>query len=79
MEPINSSPVNDVQVKEEDQSYAKCALGAKAAAANRQHKILGIQWDFMLDQFIFNIDEVACHMDKVEPNAVSLSAHFLTL
>ena len=78
-EQFSESPVNDAQVKEEDQSYAKCAVRAKAAAAGRQHKILGIQWDFTEDHFIFNIDEVACHMDKVEPtryNAVNLSAHF---
>ena len=45
LQSMNSSisPVNDAQVKEEDQSYTKCALGAKAAAADRQHKILGIQ------------------------------------
>ena len=78
-EQFNESPVNDARVKEEDLSYAKCALGAKAAAADGQHKILGIQWDFIHDQFIFNIDEIAYHKAKVEStrrNAVSLSERF---
>ena len=81
-EQYSESPTNDILVKEESQSYTKCALGARAAEADGQHKILGVQWDFIRDQFIFNIDEVACHMKKVEPtrrNAVSLSARFLIL
>ena len=64
---VSPLPINDVLVREEDQSYAKSALGAKGAEADELHKILGIQWDFIRDQFIFNIEEVFCHMAKVEP------------
>ena len=59
-EQFSKSPTNDILVKEEDQSYVhECALGAKAAEVYGQHKILGVQWDFVHDQFVFNIEEVA--------------------
>ena len=55
------------------------SVGATAAKSDGLHKILGVQWDFISDQFVLSIEEVACQMKKAEPtrqNAVSLSAHF---
>ena len=77
-EQLSEPLTNDTLVKEEDQSYTKCTLGT-TAKSDGQHKILGVQWDYIRDQFVFGIDEVACQMKKVEPtrrNAVSLSARF---
>ena len=77
-EQLSEPLTNDTLVKEEDQSYTKCTLGT-TAKSNGQHKILGVQWDYIRDQFVFGIDEVTCQMKKVEPtrrNAVSLSARF---
>lgn len=38
-----------------DQSYAKISLGSNQCSAPGYHKILGIQWDFMNDEFVFDI------------------------
>ena len=51
-EQFSESPTNDILVKEEDQSYTKCALGARTAEGDGQHKILGVQWDYIRDQFV---------------------------
>ena len=68
-----------VNVKEEDQSYAKDSLGTKSVDADRGHKILGVQWDFMQDTFTFNIGDVSHYMENSEPtkrNVVSMTARF---
>ena len=68
-----------VQVTEEDQSYTKESLGAKTGEVHGVHKILGIQWNFLQDEFIFNISEVFHCMEDSEPtkrNVVSMTARF---
>ena len=75
-EQLGEPLTNDTLVKEEDQSYTKCTLGTTTAESDGQLKILGVHWDYIRDQFVFVIDEVACQMKKVEPTRWSLSARF---
>ena len=68
-----------VSVTEEDQSYAKGSLGSKSSVSQGRHKILGVQWDFIQDCFVFNVGDVSCHMVGSEPtkrNVVSMTARF---
>lgn len=68
-----------VSVGEEDQSYAKGSLGHICGEVKGRHKILGIQWDFLHDTFLFNIGEISCYMEHSEPtkrNVVSMAARF---
>ncbi len=64
-------------VEEEDQSYAKGSLGRPSGDVMGVHKILGVQWDFTRDVFIFNIGNVSNYMPNSEPtkgNVVSMAA-----
>lgn len=66
-------------VKEEDQSYAKGSLGTKSGETEGRHKILGVQWDFVQDSFIFDVGDVSHYMADSEPtkrNVVSMTARF---
>ena len=68
-----------VNMEEEDQSYAKGSLGVKSAKTDGRHKILGVQWDFVLDTLTFNIGDVSHYMENSEPtkrNVVSMTARF---
>ena len=66
-------------VREEDQSYAKGSLGTKSDEMPGRHKILGVQWDFTEDNFVFDIEDVSHYMADSEPtkrNVVSMTARF---
>lgn len=44
-----------------------------------RHKILGVAWDFIQDDFTFNIGDVSHHMESSEPtkrSVVSMTARF---
>ena len=66
--------------KEEDMTYAKSSLTTSIARDQPEtNRILGVQWNYMSDKFIFDISEVHCHMVSMEPtkrNVVSMSARF---
>ena len=45
--------------KEDDQSYAKSSLGDRVEDTWGTHKILGVQWDFIQDSFVFDIGGIS--------------------
>lgn len=60
--------------KEEDMSYAKSSLnGSTTKDEPETHR------NYHTDEFVFDISDVHCHMDTMEPtkrNVVSMSARF---
>ena len=78
-EQITEEQTDTVNVKEDDQSYAKGSLGTKSDDMEGRHRILGVQWDFLRDTFTFNIGDVSHYMENSEPtkrNVVSMTARF---
>ena len=64
---------------EDDQSYAKISLGVKTFEERGVHKVLGIQWNVIRDEFQFDMREVAAVMENSEPtkrNVVSAAAKY---
>ena len=51
----------------DDQSHTKISLGSKQGSSPGYHKILGVQWDFTNDEFVFDISDVACYITDSEP------------
>ena len=51
----------------DDQSYPKISLGSKQGSSPGYPKILGVQWDFTNDEFVFDISDVARYMTESEP------------
>ena len=56
-------------VEEEDQSYAKRALGVKGEESGREEasKVLGVQWRHKKDQLTFNLEGMGKRKDKEIP------------
>ena len=64
---------------EEDQSYAKTSLGVKMSDSPGSTKVLGVLWDVLHDELLFDIGEVAEVMEPLEPtkrNLVGITARF---
>ena len=58
---------------EEDQSYAKASLGVQSESGNQETtKALDVQWNIPLDQFEFDMGEVAQAMEELEPSKRNL-------
>lgn len=65
----------EISVEEEDQSYAKQSLGSEGQE-KQSVKILGIQWNFKEDSFIFDMRFIGLELKKAEPtkrNIVSIA------
>ena len=72
-------PVEKQTDSEEDQSYAKTSLGVKVSNDPGSTKVLGVLWDVLQDELLFDIGEVADAMEPLEPtkrNLVSITAKF---
>ena len=72
-------PVEKQTDSEEDQSYAKTSLGVKVSNDPGSTKVLGVLWDVLQDELLFDIGEVAEAMEPLEPtkrNLVSITAKF---
>ena len=77
---VNDDTPSERPHVEEDQSYAKASLGVQTESGNQETtKVLGVQWNIPLDQFEFDMGEVAQAMEELEPskrNLVSVAARF---
>jgi len=62
----------DVARVEEDLSYAKSTLGVEDGQQQGVHKILGIQWNVVNDDFQFDIGEVTAAMEGSDPTKRSV-------
>ena len=64
---------------EESTTYCKTMLGANSTATSEEAKILGIRWNFIEDNFIFDLTEVGMQAAGVRPtkrNVVSIAGRF---
>eukprot|EP00731_Ephydatia_muelleri_P023359 Em0015g942a len=63
-------------VEEEDQSYAKNTLGDKQATSH-EHKVLGVNWSFKSDEFVFDlrfISTMASELELTKAVVISLTS-----
>ena len=63
---ITGGKANKV-IEEEDKTYTKDLLGGKQGSQDNEQKILGIRWNFVLDELIFDLNELAILVNKLEP------------
>ena len=66
-------------VVEEDESYAKNALGSKREVPTGEQKILGINWNFMEDTLKFDLSYIAGSAEGLSPtkrSVVSMATRF---
>ena len=79
---LEVTAVNDDTRKlvfEDEQSYAKIALGPTQVNDKPVQKILGVQWDFVEDQLIFDLSAIAKQALESVPtkrNIASIAAKF---
>ena len=57
----------DKIIEEEDKTYTKDLLGGKQGPQDNEQKILGIRWNFVLDELIFDLNELAILVNKLKP------------
>ena len=66
-----------ISVIEEDKTYAKSTLGTTEETSGAEQKVLGVRWNFVSDQFVFDLREIATLARNIEPtkrNVVSVTA-----
>jgi len=66
-------------VIEEDRTYAKSVLGTAEETSSAEQKVLGVRWNFVSDQFVLDLREIATLARNIEPtkrNVVSVTAKF---
>ncbi|XP_022807946.1 uncharacterized protein LOC111344944 [Stylophora pistillata] len=74
-----SDPSKEDSVIEEDKTYAKSMLGTTVDTSGAELKVLGVRWDFVSDQFVLDLREIATLARNIEPtkrNVVSVTAKF---
>ena len=55
------------RVEEEDKTYTKNLLGGRLRQSENEQKILGVTWNFVNDELIFNLNELAIQIKGTEP------------
>ena len=66
-------------VIEEDKTYANSMLGTKEESSGAEQRVLGVQWNFVSDQFVFDLREIVTLARNIQPtkrNVVSVTAKF---
>ncbi|XP_065902306.1 uncharacterized protein [Dysidea avara] len=62
---VNSS--NSSSVVEEDKTYTKDVLGRAQSNEGGEQKILGVRWNYVQDQLVFDLSELAITLRNMEP------------
>ena len=57
----------DCSVVEEDKTYTKDVLGGVQVNQDGEQKILGVRWNFVQDQLVFDLSELVILVGNVEP------------
>ena len=63
---INGNSMNDCRVVEEDKTYTKDVLGRTQTSQGGEQKILGVRWNFVQDQPVFDLSELSVIVRTVE-------------
>ena len=61
------SDCNKTRVEEEDKTYTKNLLGGRLRQLENVQKILGVTWNFVNDELIFDLNELAIQIKGTEP------------
>ena len=62
-----------------DKTYAKSVLGTGEGTSGPEKKVLGVRWNFISDQFVLDLREIATLARNIEPtkrNAATVTAKF---
>ena len=65
----------------EEQSYTKTSLGDAQESGKSEQKILGLQWNFVEDNLVFELGKVARLASECRPtksNIVQFSSNFFS-
>ena len=63
---VTGGKVNKV-IEEEDKTYTKDLFGGKQGSQDNEQKVLGIRWNLLLDELIFDLNEFPILVNKLEP------------
>ena len=66
-------------MSEKDETYAKSMLGGEEETSSLEQKVLGVRWNPLKDEFIFELTEIANYATDLQPtkrNVVSVAAKF---
>lgn len=63
---IEGESVNG-NLEEEDKTYTKDLLGGRQGQEDDEQKILGVRWNYVIDELIFDLNELAILVNKIEP------------
>ena len=69
----------NVDTTTDDESYAKSVLGGRSDPRCEEQRILGVRWNFIHDQLVFDLTDIAQYVATLEPtkrNIVGVSAKF---
>ena len=61
------SDCNKTRIEEEDKTYTKNLLGGRLRQSGNEQKILGVTWNFVNDEVIFDLNELAIQIKGTEP------------
>ena len=61
----------DGPLKEEDKTYTKHLLGGRLQQQD-EHKILGVQWNYVLDELLFDLNELAILISAIQPTKIHI-------
>ena len=79
-EHVNSSGnTQEDVVREEDKTYAKSLLGATEESPKEEQKVLGVRWNYIKDELVFDLMDIAHLARNSEPtrrNVISIAARF---
>lgn len=67
------------EVHEEDETYTKDTLGSKQECGEGEQKILGVSWQYLEDQLVFDLSAIVHVMREMEPtkrHIVSIATRF---
>ena len=67
MKPLRPNGTASSTLHEEDQTYAKASLGAKDDERPGAIKVLGVQWDILLDRLQFDMTDLVNTMEDLAP------------
>jgi len=69
-----STDCSKKRIKEGDKTYKKNLLGGRVQPSENQQKILGVTWNFVNDELVFDLNELAILIKGTEPTKRSIVA-----
>jgi len=64
---VEGNLLNSSSIVEEDKTYTKDVLGRAQSNEGGEQKILGVRWNYVQDQLVFDLSELAVLVRNMEP------------